>query len=251
MNGDMNRNLATQQWMALIFLLLGVSGPMYAGEVKNSTGGFLDFNFYPLLNEKSDGSIYTLNIGSGLPKRFSYFALVSTNNQQGRAEFEETNGFYIEQNLRWQIAENSPLDLTLQHNMRSNEDNDRLRFGFRWRLNDTELMKTFFDRVNARYSINFHLYQLDHSDDDVWQLEHVWRFYFPYLSDRLYLGGFADQSFGETIAGSDRNSHTYLETQLGYRIIENFYLVTEYRYSQYNNENPDDLAVGFEYKVNW
>ncbi len=236
----------------ILLVVVGfISGLAHGELVKNSTGGFFDFNFYPFLVDKSDGSIYTLNMGSNLPNRFSYFALVSTNNQRYRSEFEDTNNYYIEQNVRWQLADNNPLDLTVQHNMRGGDENDRLRFGFRWRFNDTEFMRSFFDTIHLRYSINFHLYQMDHTDDDVWQMEHVWRFYFPYLTDRLYWGGFADQSFGETVADSDDYSHTYLETQIGFRVIDNLHIITEYRYSQYNDDNPDSLAAGFEYIIKW
>ena len=222
----------------------------YAGEVKNSTSGFFDFNFYPYLKDKSNGSVYTLNMGANLPHRLSFFALVSTNNQEDREEFEDTNNYYIEQNIRWQVTEGNPLDLTIQHNMRGGEDNDRLRLGFRWRMNDTSFLQDAFNAIHMKWSINFHVLQLDHTDNEDWQMEHVWRFSFPYLTDRLYLGGFADHTFGDDVKPG-HNSHLYLESQFGYRLFNNFYVVSEYRYSEHSEGDPNDLAVGFEYKLKW
>ena len=223
----------------------------HTADVKNSANGFLDFNFYPYLTDVDSDSVFTLNTGANLPNRFQYFSLISLSNQASKSEFEDTEYFYTEQNIRWQISENSPFDLTLQHNMRSNVDNDRLRLGFRWRLDNTNAIKPFFEKIHLNWSINFHILQLDHQEQHVWQMEHVARLLFPYLTDRLYLSGFADHSFGESNNPNIPKNPIAAEAQLGYRLFENFFFITEYRLNEYRREDVNNIAVGVEYKIVW
>jgi hypothetical protein len=63
----------------------------------------------------------------------------------------------------------------VQHNMRTSEDNDRLRFGLRWRLNDSSWFRQQFAQLNMTYSLTLHALQIDNRDESVWQLEHRWR----------------------------------------------------------------------------
>lgn len=228
-----------------------ITGNVQAGEVKNSQGGFLDFNFYPYLSDVENDNVFTLNIGASLPNRFSYFSLLNIGNQAGRGEFEDTVSYYTEQNLRWKITDTSPLDLTAQYNMRSGNDNDRMRLGFRWRLNDTPVLSDVFKAMNLAYSINFHALQLDHVDESVWQMEHVFGMKFPYLTDRLYLAGFVDHTFNEKLPANMPSNPAVGEVQLGLRLVENFYVISEYRVNQYRRSDVNNLSAGVEYKIKW
>lgn len=244
----MKKTFATH---CLILGLASLPATALAGEVKNSSGGFLDFNFYPYLSDVDNDNVFTLNAAATLPGRFSYFSLLNIGNQTEEPEFGDTNTFYTEQNVRWQVTENSPIDLTAQYNMRSGDDNDRLRLGFRWRLNNTSFLKTAFDTINLSYSINFHLYQYDDVDADVWQMEHVFMMKFPYLTDRLYLAGFVDHTFNEDLPDTIPDNPAVGEAQLGLRLVENFYAITEYRVNEYRRSDVNNLSAGFEYKIKW
>jgi len=236
--------------IALIFLFSILSSNSHA-DVKNSRGGFLDFNVYPFLSDVDDDNTITVNIGAKLPARFSYFSLTNIGNVDGDSELKDTTTFYTEQNIRWQIREQSPLDLTLQMNFRTGDDNDRHRLGARWRLNDTQALSDFFETLNLRYSINLHAIQFDSEDAYVWQMEHVFRLSFPYLSDRLYLGGFIDHTFNQNLPDSLPDAPMVAEAQLGFRLFENLYAITEYRLNEYRRSDVNNLAVGIEYKVVW
>lgn len=218
---------------------------------KNSAGGFLDFNIYPHLTDVDTDNVFTLNSAAKLPNRFSYFSLLNLSNQSGSDNACNAVNYYTEQNLRWQISKNSPLDLTMQLNFRSGEDNDRYRFGMRWRLNNTSFLTSFFQSIHTSYSINFHLVQFDNEDADVWQMEHVLMMKFPYISNRLYLTAFADHTFNQNLPEAMPSSPIVAEAQLGYRIVENFFVVAEYRLNQYRRSDVNNLALGLQYKVNW
>ena len=231
-------------------LVMATAG-VQAGEVKNSGGGFLDFNFYPYLSDVDNDNVFTLNIAASLPNRFSYFSLLNIGNQAQESEFNDTVSYYTEQNVRWQVTDTAPVDLTAQYNMRSGEDNDRLRLGFRWRLDDATFLKSAFDAIHLSYSINFHMLQIDDADEDIWQMEHVFMLKFPFLTNRLYLAGFVDHTFNEELPESIPDNPMVGEAQLGMRLVENLYLVTEYRLNQYRRSDVNNLSAGFEYKIKW
>lgn len=223
----------------------------WSAEVRNSQSGFLDFNVYPYLSDVDNDSVFTLNIAATLPKRFSYFSLLNISNQPADNELGDTTNYYTEQNIRWQFRDSSPLDLTVQYNMRSGEDNDRLRFGVRWRINDSPALQSLFAKIHLRYAVNLHAIQIDDSDASVWQLEHSFALRFPYLSDRLYLAGFIDHTFNENLAMQIPSNPIVAEAQLGYRLIENLYIVNEYRLNEYRRSDVNNLAIGVEYKIKW
>lgn len=235
-------------FFATAFALL--SALAHAGDTKNSPAGYLDFNFYPYLADVDTDAVFTLNTSAELGRRFSYFSLLALGGRADESEFKDTEWYYTEQNIRWQVSEGSPLDLTVQHNMRSNAA-DRLRLGFRWRINDSGLLKPYFDAIHFKWSINFHAIQFDDQDGHVWQMEHVWRVTFPYLSDRIYLGGFIDHTMNEDNTGEVSDNPIAAECQLGVRLYENLYAVTEFRYYEYRRSDVNNLAVGVEYKIVW
>ncbi len=222
-----------------------------AADVRNSRAGILDFNIYPYLADVDNDSVFTLNIAAALGNRFSYFSLLNIGNQAADSELNDTTSYYTEQNIRWQMSNTSPLDLTVQYNMRSGEDNDRLRFGVRWRMNDSPALRSFFAKMHLKYAINLHAIQIDDSDKSVWQLEHAFTMNFPYLSDRLYLAGFIDHTFNEELAPEIPENPIVAEAQLGYSLVENLYFVSEYRLNEYRRSDVNNLAVGMEYKVKW
>lgn len=238
------------RWSAgLVLLCLALGGA--SAQAAQSGRGFLDFNLYPYLSDVDTDSVATLNIGAQLPKRLSLFMFINFYNAPAEGELSETTTFYSEQTLKWQISEGSPFDLTVQSNLRSGDDNDRLRFGVRWRLNDSPALAGFFAALNLKYAINLHAIQIDERDESVWQLEHSFRMTFPWLSERLYLGGFIDHTFNETLPETIPENPAVAEAQLGWRLVEDLYLVTEYRLNQYRRSDVNNLAVGVEYKVLW
>lgn len=222
--------------------------PMLWAQSKNSRGGMLDFNLYPYLSDVDNDSVFTLNIANNFDGRISYFSLL---NLIKADDGSDSVGYYTEQNLRWQIAEGSPLDLTLQLNFRSGDNNDRHRLGLRWRLNDSQWLNTFFEHLHLSYFINFHLIQFDQQPGKAWQMEHSFRLTFPYWTERAYLAGFIDHTFSEDLPDNFPDNPAVAEIQFGYRIIDNLYAVTEYRINQYRRSDVNNLAVGLEYKILW
>lgn len=234
----------------LVMLALFVSSSINAAS-KNSSGGFIDFNVYPYLSDVDTDNTLTINSAANLPNRLSYFSLINFGNQSESSELEDTISYYTEQNLRWQIKEGSPLDLTLQLNFRSGNSNDRHRFGLRWRLNNTKTLESFFSAINLAWSMNFHLLQIDKEDPHVWQIEHAFRMTFPALTKRLYLAGFIDHTFNQDLGDQFPSSPIVGEAQLGFQVVDNLYAITEYRVNQYRRSDVNNLAVGFEYIIKW
>ena len=136
-------------------------------------------------------------------------------------------------------------------NFRTGDHNDRHRLGVRWRLHDTDYLADFFQRIHLAYSINWHAVQFDSQEGRIWQLEHVFRLTLPYLSERLYLAGFIDHTFGEKLPDAVPNNPMVAEAQLGYRLLDNVFLITEYRLNQYRRSDVNNLAIGMEYIVRW
>lgn len=218
---------------------------------KNSSGGFIDLNGYGYLSDNDADSVITINLASTLPQRFSYFSLTNFLNQPNSNELSDTTGYYTEQNIRWQLTDSSPLELTAQFNFRTGEDNDRYRAGMRWRLHDTAYLQQLFTAINLNWSINFHAYQWDSEPAHVWQIEHTFRMTFPYLSDRLYLSGFIDQTFNQDLPDNYPEAPVVWETQVGYRLVENLFAIIEYRINEYNRSDVNNVAMGIEYLIKW
>jgi hypothetical protein len=226
----------------LLILTFLTFGSIYAlaQEKNGSKGGFLDFNFYPYTEVKGDNS-FTLNIFSHLPNRFQYFSLNNFSNQNDRSELSETTGFYSEQNLRWAITDELPIDLTAQWNLLNGNNNDRFRLGVRWRLNQTSGLKKFFDNIKTSYSINVHAIQFDHDVGSNWQIEHVYR---AQLLERLYLSGFGDHNLG-----GPNGPKWVTEHQLGYRVFDAWYAICEFRRNEARVGKENSLGLGIEYII--
>lgn len=218
---------------------------------KNSSGGFLDFNIYPYLSDADNDTSVTINAGARLANRFSYFGFINMGNQAGSSELSETNTFYSEQNVRWQIQPDSPFDLTLQMNFRTGDDNDRHRLGVRWRLNDSIFIKDFFKRNRFQYAVNLHLIQFDNEPGNVWQIEHSFRKTWGTSDRTIYLSGFIDHTFNQTLPSEFPDNPIVAEAQFGIELMNNFFLVTEYRRNEYRIEQSNNWAIGAEYVITW
>ncbi len=214
-------------------------------------GGVIDINIYPLLTDVKNDNFLTVNAAQKFNDRLSYFGFINFGKKQSANSSNTDIIYYTEQNLRWKISDNSPLDLTIQINFRSGADNDRYRLGVRWRLSDTEGISGIFRKLNLSYAINLHGVQFDKEDSYVWQLEHSFRMTFPYISDRLYLAGFMDHTFNQTLPQNFPSSPIVGEAQLGFKIFDNFYAIAEYRINDFRRTEVDNLAVGIEYKSVW
>lgn len=209
----------------------------------------LDINVYPYLSETNSDNYLTVNLAAKLPHRFSYFSLTNVGRLERGGGLSDKLTLYTEQNIRWKISDTSPLDLTAQLNFRTGSENDRYRLGIRWRLNDTPGISDLFAKLNLKYSLNWHVVQFDHEDADVWQLEHVFGMKFPYLSDRLYLSGFVDHTFNQDLAADFPENPIVAEVQLGFRLFDKVYAISEYRINEYRRTQVENVAVGFQHKI--
>ena len=151
--------------------------------------------------------------------------------------------------MRWQVAAGSSWDLSVQHNIRTGEDNDRLRFGVRWRLHDSALLSRLFASLNMKYAVTLHALQVDDRDESVWQLEHSLRWGLLKVGDRLYLAGFIDHTINEDLPAGVPANPMVAELQLGWRLWDEWYAVAEYRLNQYRRQDVNNLALGVQYRV--
>lgn len=228
-------------------------------EKSHENHGFLDFNGY---YDSREFSVMTLNILAKLPNRFQYFSLTNYVGNSDTAigntdKASELHTFYTEQNLRWGIKEGLPFDLTAQWVIRNSSVNDDLRLGIRWRLSNTPKIETVFKKLNMFYSVNFHLVQFRiHSETEfMTQIEHVYKIMvFPkLLNKRLYISGFADQNIVDVLDDSGKKTGTSLkwvtEHQLGINLIDQLYLVAEYRINDFLPYGNSGIGYGLEYKI--
>ena len=217
-----------------------------ANDELTNISGFVDFNGY---YDTREFSVFTYNILINLPKRFQYFSLT---NYQSSNKSHDFNSNYAEHNLRWGIGNDIPLDLTVQYVFRNGEDNDDIRLGFRWKINETKGLIDFFRKLNMSYSINPMLVQFRRSNTTkyITQLEHAYSILIApkTFGNRLYLGGFADQNF-ENDGNGGVSVKWVTEHQLGFRVIDRLYTVLEYRINDYLPTDNYGLGYGLEYKI--
>lgn len=234
----------------IIVLILGLNYSVLGQNVtgqneKSKASGFADFNAY---RDTRSFSELTINALANITDRVQYFSLT---NNSGVPNTSDLQSFFSEQNIRWKVAKNSPVDLTSQWTLRTGEGNDNWRLGIRVRLNNLTLLKSLFRKINLTYSLNFHLFQFDFDKPTGYftQMEHVYKLLlFPQpLNRRVYISGFADQNFR---SGSEENKTKWVtEHQLGIRIIDEFYVVAEYRINDFFLSGHYGLGYGLEYKI--
>ncbi len=225
---------------SLVFIVIA-SVSADDGKSPRKATGFLDFNYY---YDTRDFNVLTINALANITNRVQYFSLTNYTNSIGTTNNLDKNAFYSEQNIRWlAVREKIPTDLTLQWVIRNPDENDLLRFGFRVRVSAIEGIKNIFKALNTFYSVNFHLLQIDHVDGFDWQIEHIYKIFPDILGKRLYLSGFVDHNI------NSGKSTVVTEHQLGFRVIDQFYLVSEYRYKGSLNKEKSGVGLGVEYKI--
>lgn len=232
-------NLWKRSGLIILFLGLFCLKPVFAQETR-PVSGFIDFNAY---YDTRDYSVLTYNILANLPHRIQYFSLT---NFQGNEKNSDVAGFYAEHNLRYALGEQSPLDATVQYVTRSGSKNDNIRFGARLSFHKLKMFSSKMKKWKVSYSINpmFLEYGVSQIPKYATVIEHVYKILM--LNNRMYIGGFADQNF-VTINGSTK-TFWVTEHQLGYRLIDQLYLVAEYRVNEFQNKNTG-LGFGVEYKI--
>lgn len=135
-----------------VTLALGLVILCLTASASRAGDGFVDFNFYPELMEVNTDSVYTVNAFVKLPARLSYFSLTNFNNADPSKELSDRFTYYTEQNLRWAMREDLPLDLTVQHNLRSGSENDRLRLGIGIPPDERDKLFSKFSQVDASHT---------------------------------------------------------------------------------------------------
>ena len=225
-----------------------VAAPATAEKEVESSKLAIDVNLYPYLDRVSSDTDLTVNINASLPGRFSYFSYMNFRGvtHSGSVAFNRS-----EQNLRWSLSDKLPIDLNLQAILIEGDGNDVLQLGVGWRASDTRFLKSFFDRLNLSYRLTFHLKRFTSGDDSAWQMEHFFRMSFPGISERLYLSGFLDQTFDLDLPDTFPRNPIVSEVQLGFRLFDRFYAITEYRINEFRLSEKYNLALGVEYKFRW
>jgi hypothetical protein len=208
----------------------------------------IDTSLYPYLSQVDNDVDATITSRAILPGRFSYFGYV---NMTGVVSSGSAAMARSEQNLRYAISEKMPLDLNLQGVFSRGDGNDFYQVGVGWRVNDTSGWSDFFDRNNLIYRLTIQLKQFNTGVSGVWAVEHWFLWRMNKLSDRLYLNGFIDQTFGQDLPDTMPSRPIVAELQLGARVWKNFYAVAEYRINQRRVGSEENFAVGIEYKLRW
>ena len=208
----------------------------------HNTEGFIDLNAY---HDSRNFGVLTINVLAKLPRNFEYFSL---SNFQGSSRKDEPMSFYSEQNLRWKRNKHSALDVSSQWVLSGKSHIQKLRLGVRIRFHSMNSLEHLFRKLHLSYSLNFHLIELSNQASFAYatQIEHVYRM--NILRGRLYIGGFADQNlvfFPDTIPAIKWVS----EHQLGVRLIDQFYLIAEFRINDFLPLNPYGLGYGLEYQI--
>ncbi|RKR12813.1 hypothetical protein CLV91_1520 [Maribacter vaceletii] len=232
-----------------LITILGICNfwQIYSQDKIPKVSGFIDFNGY---YDTREFSVLTYNILANLPNRFQYFSLTNYESSKYSSDFSKN---YAEHNLRWGVGDKIPLDLTLQYVLRNGENNDDIRLGFRWKLNQTKGIKKIISKLNMSYSINPMLVQFRKNQETkyVTQIEHVYSFLIApkTFGKRLYLGGFADQNIVYNTGGV--SFKWVSEHQLGFRVLDKLYAVLEYRINDYYVTENYGLGYGLEYKISF
>ena len=208
----------------------------------------IDFSLYPYQHTVKDDVDFSVTMNAALPGRFSYFGYA---NMKGVATSGSASFVRSEQNFRYTMSDKLPLDLSLQGVLVGGDGDDFYQLGVSWRVHDTAGWRDLFARINLIYRMNVYLKRYSVDDPSAWQMEHFFKMTFPTLSDRLYFSGFVDQTFGQDLPDSIPSSPIIAEFQLGMRMFDRFYAITEYRVNQRRVGDEYNLAVGIEYKFRW
>lgn len=208
--------------------------------------GYFDLNGY---YDTRSFDIITNNTLINLPYGLHYYSFTNLLGPFNSADSFTLNKYYTEQNIRWALYKNIPVELNVQWNSGSNLT-DKMRFGPRIRVNDLPWIGKILKKLNLIYAITPFPLQVDHSKGYDAQIEQFYKMQVlpRYFKDRVYISGFADINF---LYGSDnrtRHHPSVTETQLGIRLINQVYAVVEYRYNGFLPTNKrNGLGLGLEY----
>jgi hypothetical protein len=205
----------------------------------------IDTNLYPYQSEIDSDADLTFITNARLPARFSYFSFVNFRGLLSDNSFDFSRS---EQTLRWAVADELPIDLSLQGVFVGGPGNDFGQLGISWRAHNTPGLAAFFKRINLIYRLTFQLKRFGSTDDKAWQTEQYFKMTFPGLSERLYLSGFIDQTYDLTVSEAMPKNPIVAEVQGGIRIWQQIYVVGEYRRNDFRVGRENNFAAGIEFK---
>ncbi len=198
-----------------------------------------------------DMNHFRMDLGLKFPYRISFFTQNNINTTLNGDNFDTTN-YKSEHNIWWNPVEWVPVDIAWQWQMDNiPARNDNMRFGVRWRLNDTPIIDNFFEFAHLEFSSQIHPLQTDFDASPGYGIsfEHCWVWsIFPEFigEDRASMEGFIDHGINW---GSGSNHHDIeLENRLKVRTISKLYVIGELVYSDFYNENWG-ARIGLEYKL--
>ena len=213
---------------------------------KFNPSGFVDFNVY---YDTREFSVLTYNILANATPRLQYFSLTNYQSATRSLDLEST---YAEHNLRWKLKKKASTDVTMQYILRGGVDNDDIRFGLRSRLSAIPKLRRFFKKIKLSYSINPMFVQFRRKSKTKFMtlIEHVYNLKIGprTFQDRLYLAGFADQNVVYPENGGIAFKWVS-EHQLGFRVIDRFFLIMEFRINDFMTKESYGLGYGIEYKI--
>lgn len=205
---------------------------------------------YPYQHRVNDDVDTTVTISGNLPGRFSYF---SFSNFTGLTSSESVSLDRSEQNLRMTIVDSLPLDLNLQVVLQKGGGNDFYQGGISWRINDTPGLRDLFDRLNLVWRMTVHAkrWNVDSATADAWSIEHGFRMTVPEWTDRVYLSGFYEKTYGQDRPAGTAQRPLVSEVQLGARLWKALHVVAEYRVNEFRIGDEHNLAAGIEFQGSW
>ena len=223
------------------FMICSTFGFSQTDSVHKNTG-FIDPNLY---YDTREFEVFTVNALVNLPARFQYFTTI---NLFSNPHETDLSSYYIENHLWWNPVKKVPLDLAQYWVTLPGSGNDALKYGIRWRANDTEVLKHFFSKINAMYSINLYILDVTKLNNlrSMNQIQHVYRIQFQTKSGKKwgYLSGFANQY--HSFQQNNISFSWVTEHQFGFRLFDGFHAVVEYRINTFSN-TPQGLGLGIEY----
>ncbi len=208
----------------------------------------LDVSLYPYQQRVDSDSDFTSQLNARLSRKLAYFGFA---NFRGVVNSGSPGFMRAEHNLRWTLSDELPFDLNVQAIMVDGSNNDELQLGVSLRMSDMPLIGNLLDNLNVSYRMTWHLENYSDRDDGTWQIEHGINMSFPYLSDRLYLRGFADHTFNRRLPPGVPRNPIVSELQLGYRLAGQLHAVAEYRRNDFRSASSHNIAAGFEYRFTW
>lgn len=207
--------------------------------------GFIDLNYY---YDDRKFNVMTINLLANLPADIQYFSLTDLTapaDSQGSGVFDLSN-FYMEHHFRRPIAKDNewlkPLDWTVQY-VDGSSAKDLIRLGTRVRTQDIQgPIGEFVKKLGLWFNVDFHWYE---SDGEGMEIEPVYGG--SYFDGFLIVEGFADIDFAQKNETDDK---IVMEHQIGFRIIDNLYYVTEFKYNGFRGDADRwSTAFGLKYTV--